>query len=425
MAEPPSLEKYVPVPSALEGIEVFAPAPVESTPHQPVVDFKCPQCGATTAYSVPDGGLTCTHCGYYEPPEKPVVGKGAQEFEFTVETMERAAHGWGEPRTELECQNCGARTSLSVGSLTSTCAFCGSNKVIQREAPQDVLRPRFLVPFKVDSAKCSELTQEWLESSWMTVAGLKRLSRLAGFSGVYLPYWTFDSVTRADWKAEVGHPKTERYFDNGEWKERTVIEWRWERGQVQLTIDDLIVEGSQQLSRLLLGRLKDFDLSDLTPYEPKYLAGLQARAYDVTLEQAWEIARQEMRERTRQACVGQASSSQIRNFSMDLDFSAESWRYILLPVYVAGYRYQDKAYQVMVNGQTGTIAGQRPVDWTKVGLVAAIAVAPGLLLCLIGLLTLIFGGVGAAIGAFGLFLLVIGGAIDAIIITKAMSLDDI
>jgi len=425
MAEPPPLENYIPVPSRLEGIEVFAPAPEKSAPHQPVVDFKCPQCGATTAYSVPDGGLTCTHCGYYEPPEKPAVGKGAQQFEFTVETMERAAHGWGEPRTELECQNCGARTSLSVGSLTSTCAFCGSNKVIQREAPQDVLRPRFLVPFKVDSTKCSQLTHAWLESSWMTVSGLKRLSRLAEFSGVYLPYWTFDSVTCAAWKAEVGHTKTERYYDNGEWKERIVTEWRWERGQVQLTIDDLIVEGSQQLSRLLLGKLKDFDLCDLTPYEPKYLAGLQARAYDVTLEQAWEIARQEMRERTRQACVGQASSSQIRNFSMDLDFSAESWRYILLPVYVAGYRYQDKAYQVMVNGQTGTIAGQRPVDWTKVGLVAAIAVAPGLLLCLIGLLTLIFGGVGAAIGAFGLFLLVIGGAIDAIIITKAMSLDDI
>jgi ribosomal protein L37E len=425
MTETFSPEKYVPVPSALEGIEVFAPAPEDSAPHLPVVDFKCPQCGATTAYSVPDGGLTCTHCGYYEPPERPVVGKGAQEFEFTVETMERVAHGWGEPRTEMECQNCGAITYLSVGSLTSTCSFCGSNKVIQREAPQDVLRPRFLIPFKIDEAKCSELTRDWLESSWMTVTGLKRLSRLAEFNGVYLPFWTFDSVTRASWKAEIGHTKTDRYYDNGEWKQRIVTEWRWESGQVQLRIDDLIVEGSQQLSRLLLGKLKDFDLNELTPYEPKYLAGLQARAYDVSLEQAWEIARQEMRERTRQACTQQASSTQIRNFSMELDFSDESWRYILLPVYVAAYHYQDKTYQVMVNGQTGTIAGQRPVDWTKVGLVAAVLAAPGLFLCLVGLLTLVFGGVGAAIGAFGLFLLIIGVAIDAVMISKALSLDDV
>jgi DNA-directed RNA polymerase subunit RPC12/RpoP len=425
MSETSPTQNFVPVPSALEGIEVFAPPPAESEPYQPVVDFKCPQCGGTTAYSVPDGGLTCTHCGYYEPPQKPVVGKGAQEFEFTIETMERAAHGWGEPRTEMECQNCGARTSLPVGELTFTCAFCGSNKVIQRQAPQDLLRPRFLVPFKLDGAKCAELTRVWLESSWMTVAGLKRLSRLADFNGVYLPFWTFDSVTRAAWKAEVGHTKTERYFENGEWKDRTVTEWRWESGQVQLRIDDLTVEGTQQLSRLLMGQLKDYDLSELTPYEPKYLAGLGARAYDVPLEQAWEIARQQMRERTRQACYEQASSSQIRNFNMDLDFSEESWRYILLPVYVAAYRYQDKPYQVMVNGQTGTIAGQRPVDWTRVGLVAAALAAPGLLLCLLGLLTLLFGGLGVAIGGFGLFLLIVGLVIDAIIIMKAMSLDDI
>ena len=425
MPDTSPVQKFIPVPSALEGIEVFAPAPAEGEAHQPVVDFKCPQCGGTTAYSVPDGVLTCTHCGYYEPPQKPVVGKGAQEFEFTVETMERAAHGWGEPRTEMECQDCGARTSVSVDSLTFTCAFCGSNKVIQRQAPQDLLRPRFLIPFKIDAAKCAQLTRDWLESSWMTAAGLKRLSRLAEFSAVYLPFWTFDSVTRATWKAEVGHTKTERYFENGEWKDRTVTEWRWESGQAQLHIDDLIVEGTQQLSRLLLGKLKDYDLGELTPYEPKYLAGLGARAYDVPLEQAWEIARQQMRERTRQACYEQASSSQIRNFSMDLDFSEESWRYILLPVYVAAYRYHDKPYQVMVNGQTGTIAGQRPVDWTRVGLVAAALAAPGLLLCLIGLLTLVFGGLGAVIGGFGLFLLVVGLAIDAIIITKAMSLDDI
>jgi predicted RNA-binding Zn-ribbon protein involved in translation (DUF1610 family) len=425
MPETVTEQKFVPVASAMEGIEVFAPAAEETGPQQPVVDFKCPQCGATTAFSVPDGGLTCTHCSYYEPPQKPMVGKGAQEFEFTVETMQRAAHGWGEPRTEMECQNCGARTSLSVGSLTFSCAFCGSNKVIQREAPQDVLRPRVLIPFKIDVAQCGELTKTWLSSSWMTASDLTRLSKLANFSGVYLPFWTFDAVTQAKWKAQVGHQKTERYRQGNEWKTRIVTEWRWESGQVKLRTDDLIVDGSQRLSQLLMSQLKNFDLNALTPYEPSYLAGLQARAYDVPLEEAWETAREQMREGTRKACYDQASTSQVRNFSMELDFSEESWRYILLPVYVAFYRYQDKTYQVMINGQTGSIAGQRPIDWTKVGLVAAGIAAPGLLLCLIGLLTLLLGGLGAAIGGFGLILLVIGLVIDGIIINQAMKLDDI
>lgn len=79
----------------------------------------------------------------------------------------------------------------------------------------------------------------------------------------------------------------------------------------------------------------------------------------------------------------------------------------------------------MVNGQTGTIAGQMPVDWTKVWLVIAALLAPGVLLGLLGLLTLLLGGVGAVIGGFGLFLLVIGMIISLVILRKAMSLDDI
>ena len=131
-----------------------------------------------------------------------------------------------------------------------------------------------------------------------------------------------------------------------------------------------------------------------------------------------------MREKTRQACYSQASTPKVRSFSMELDFSEESWRYILLPMYVAAYRFQDKIFQVMLNGQTGRIAGQRPVDWNKIGLVRALIVAPGLLLCLLGLLTLLI-GVGFGIGGLGLVLLLIGGVIDAVIIAKAMSMDDI
>jgi hypothetical protein len=101
---------FIPGESTIEGIEVFKPKQKEDEA-QPVIDSDCPQSGATTAYGVVEAGLTCTHCGYFEPPEKPIVGKGAEEFEFNVETLQRADHGWGEERKDLECQNCGANIS--------------------------------------------------------------------------------------------------------------------------------------------------------------------------------------------------------------------------------------------------------------------------------------------------------------------------
>jgi hypothetical protein len=109
---------------------------------------------------------------------------------------------------------------------------------------------------------------------------------------------------------------------------------------------------------------------------------------------------------------------------MALDFDNESWRYVLAPVYVATYRYEDQPYQVMINGQTGTIAGQRPVDWTKVRLAVAALVGPGLLLSIVGLLTIIL-GVGAILLIPGVILLVIGVVIAFTIINKARRMDDV
>lgn len=114
----------------------------------------------------------------------------------------------------------------------------------------------------------------------------------------------------------------------------------------------------------------------------------------------------------------------IRNFRMDLDFSDENWRLILLPFFLASYIYNGKSYQVLVNGQSGAISGQRPVDWTKVWLVIAALFAPGILLSILGLITLPLAGVGVPIGGAGLFLSIISLVAGIIILVKANQLDD-
>lgn len=258
----------------------------------------------------------------------------------------------------------------------------------------------------------------------MVPGELQRLAAVVDLVPMYLPTWTFDGVARAQWKAQVGHTKTERYRAGGEWKTRTRTVWRWESGRVTRTFDDLPIPGTARVSQVLLERIKNYDLSALVSYDPQFLAGINARAYDVPLEEAWEEARHRMREETRAACRKQASTSKIRNFSMTLDFSDESWRYILVPTYVGAYRYRGEPYQVMVNGQTGDVAGQRPVDWTKVGLAIGAALAPGVLLTLAGLITALL-GIGGIIAGVGIAVLAVGVVIGAIIFQRARSMDDV
>ncbi|MCI0520993.1 MAG: hypothetical protein L0Z70_12170 [Chloroflexi bacterium] len=409
--------------SSFPGIDVYAPAE-EGEEAAPVVEFTCPQCGATTSYHAGEGGVKCAHCGFVQQAEEERPGEEAARHEFTVESLEQANRGWGEERVEVECQSCGALLTAPAGSLTLTCAFCGSNKVLQRQAVQDQLRPRFVIPFQVEAERCAGIARGWLGSSWMTPAALRQAGSVTAFTPMYLPFWTFDAVSTAGWRAEVGHPHTETYRVGKETRTRTVIHWRWESGQVRMTHAGLLVPGFKKLSRLLLKNIEPFDLDGLAEYAPSFLAGIRAQSYDLPLEDAWEIAREKMREDTRRACHGQASTGHVRNFSMELDFNDEGWRYILLPVYLAAYRFREAVYQVMINGQSGKIAGQRPVDWTKVWLGCAALVAPGALLGLAGLLTLALGGVGAAIGGVGLVLLLAGGGVAGYFVVQAMRMDD-
>jgi Zn finger protein HypA/HybF involved in hydrogenase expression len=421
-------EDYIQTESAVPGIAVYMPRPPEET-HQDVVDFHCPQCDGVSAYSAENGGLTCTYCGYYEPPAQEAVGKQAEAFEFTVETMERVAHGWGAERKELSCNRCAARTTISTDMLTHTCPFCGSNQVVQVKAPQDVLRPRFLIPFTITADECRRKTAAWLQSSWMLPAQLNRLAHQAEFTPIYIPFWTFDAVTQADWKAEVAHTKQKRVYRNGRWETRTVTEWRWESGRAQVEIDDLLVNGSQRLSQHLLKQVQTYDLDELAVYEASYLAGIQAQAYDVGLEEAWDQGRRIMRARTKAACRAQATSSRMRNFSMNLAFKDENWRYLLLPLYLATYSYDGKPYQVLVNGQTGVLAGQRPADWRKVILAAGAMLAPAVFFGLVALLIFAFGimdeGVGSLAGMAAIAAFVLGLIAVLRTVTLAARMDDI
>lgn len=367
---------YIATPSALEGVTLYRPAP-PADEQQAVVAFRCPQCDGETAYNAADGGLTCTYCGHHTALPSAEGGR-AETFEFTLDTVEQAAHGWGVERKELVCGRCGAHLVVEPQELTARCPFCMSDNVVQQKAAQDVLRPRFVIPFAIDPARCAQIAAQWLGSSWLTPRVLQRSAALGDFQPLFLPYWTFDARTAADWRAEVGHTRT--VTRNGRQVSETV--WRWESGRVAQTFANWPVAGSQRLSERLAAQVQPFDLSRLTPYAAEYLAGVQAVAYEGSLEAAWAQARAALREETRRACLQQASSGRVRNFSMTLDFQDEAWRYVLLPFYVSTYYYRNRPYQLVVNGQTGAIAGQRPADWRKIALVAALPLLAAALIVL-------------------------------------------
>lgn len=409
--------------SKVRGIDLFVP--VNRTDKKPeLIDFKCPRCGATIAYQVEAGGLKCDHCGYSESPEQVRLGRSAEGFEFEAETVERAERGWGEARKDMACQRCGGVISVPCDTLAYSCPFCGSNKVLYRASLEDILRPRYLIPFRINPQECETSLRKWLGSSWMIPSRLRSAARPEKFAPIYIPYWTFSAVARATWKASVAHVTTETFVQNGRVQRREKTIWRDEAGKVEKQFPNLLVPATTRLNLSTLARVDTFDISELILYEPRYLAGMRAQAYDLPLEEGWDAGRIIMRERTRQACLDRASGSQVRNFRVVIDFSEEEWRYILVPLYTTVYHYGDKSYQVIINGQTGRVGGPRPVDWEKVWLVIAGILSPGLLLSLVGWLFTSHEA-GPVTAAIGLFILFVGFVISLFILNQGQRIENV
>lgn len=406
--------------SSVDGITVYAPVPVTDSAAI-TAEYKCPNCGAPTQYEIAAGGIACQYCGYTAPIGGEHIGKSAGEYEFTLDALKQAQRPWVTDFKDLHCDSCGADLLASAASMTATCPFCSSNKVNIRKAPDDQLRPNSLIPFRVESKMIREKAIRWLGQGWFHPPGLTGGSFVDRFTGIYLPYWTFDATIQAQWKAQVGFERQEQYYDAGskQWQTRTVIDWVWKTGQILLEKDDLLMSGSTHVSPLILKRLLPYQLEDLVTFSGDYLAGWQTHIYDISLSDAWQSARNKMREDAKQACHKSIPSPHVRNFSMTAEFSNEVWRHILLPTYVASYTFENKTYQVLANGQTGVVAGQKPVVWWKVWLVISILIAPGVALGLLGLFTLVLGGLGFIPLLAGIVLFAVGTLISVFIFRSA------
>jgi DNA-directed RNA polymerase subunit RPC12/RpoP len=307
--------------------------------------------------------------------------------------MQRAPRGLAVATVSFQCKECGATVNVAPNERTARCTYCASHAVVQMPPDPNLLQPETLIPFRVAREKAVESFKNWLAGLWFRPNDLKRLAQLEQIFGVYVPYWTFDADVRSHWTAERGwyYYETETYttVENGQTvtRERQVQRTRWEPawGERWDHYDDVLVCASKGLPEALSNSLTTFDTNHLVPYAPGYLAGWRAESYAIDLPTAWTKAQSKIDAMQQVRCAGDVGGDTYRNLRVDNRYSNETFKHVLLPVYVAAYRYNGKPYRFLVNGQTGEVRGEAPYSWIKITL-AIVAV-----LAVIVVLVLLFG----------------------------------
>lgn len=343
--------------------------------------YTCPKCGGDMKFDAAKGMLACPFCGHTMPsPETSEIVQEHDLIEALRDTSGKA-HGFGTALKSIKCQSCGATNNVAPNVTSTACPFCGSNQVVEQQPDPDLIQPESVIPFGVDEPRATGLFRDWLGRGLFHPNDLKKYGGGQKLNGVYLPFWTFDAHAESDWRAESGDYY---YVNETVWvtkdgkrvqETRRVQKTRWypSSGHHSGNYDDVLVYATSSVDVKILEKIYPFDTKKLAPYNPSYLSGWGAESYRIPLGQAWELGQSILQREEYTACDKEVPGDTHRNLRVNTRLSHLKYKHVLLPVWLASYRYNNKVYRFMINGQTGEVQGQKPISWIKVAIAVVIA----------------------------------------------------
>ncbi|MEX1165527.1 MAG: zinc ribbon domain-containing protein [Hydrogenophaga sp.] len=336
----------------------------------------CPACGGEAQWNPGKKALVCAYCGTESPYELKAGGEVIEhDLVAALKAIPKSARGWQDDRRPVRCQHCQAISVFSGAQQGKACDFCGSSALVPFEETGDIIRPETLLPFAVDAPSARERVRQWYGSRFWAPNNLNEKALTDTLHGVYLPYWTFDAQVDARYTAEAGT------FYQGKDNKREV---RWQRvsGQVGHFFDDTLVCGSKGVQPHLMRAVEPFPTTtdQLKPYDPGYLSGWTVERYQLDLVGAAAQGRQRMLAGIESMAAQDIRADTQRNLQVEAQFSGQTFKHVLLPIWIVGYQYGAKDFQVVINGATGQVAGEYPKSWVKIALAVVVAVVVAVVL---------------------------------------------
>ncbi len=346
--------------------------------------FPCSTCGSDLRFSPGSDALKCDHCGAEQLIEGAQQSHQISELNYLNALKDELPEVETSEIRTLTCDSCGAHVEFEPDSHAAECPFCAS-PVVTGTGTERQIKPSALLPFDLSEPKARKQMTDWLGALWFAPNGLHEYARKGRkMQGIYVPYWTYDANTKSSYTGQRGTiyyvNQQVRVMVDGksQMQNRKVQKIRWQaaRGRVTRFFDDVLVLGSTSLPKSYTDALAPWDLSELEPYQPEFLAGFRAESYTVSLEDGFTEASAYMNRMITRDVRFDIGGDRQRISNIDTDVSRRTFKHILLPVWLAAYKYRGKTYRFVVNGRTGTVRGERPYSSAKI----AIAVIAGLTL---------------------------------------------
>lgn len=322
--------------------------------------FPCPGCGADLRFDPGTARMACGHCG--ADAEVPHVDDAAAQVEncyhFYLDKDDHGAPGAlaEEEAPSLSCRGCGASIEFHIDEHSRICPFC-DNAIVGDVALQRRIVPQAVLPFGLMERQAQDAMRAWLKSRWFAPNDIAEDAKADHFHGIYVPFWTYDAYTDTDYTGKRGRT-------TGSGKNRRTV-WTNVSGNVKGHFDDVIVSGSKSVSAEFKDALAPWPLRELETYQTEFLAGFRAENHTIGLKEGFARAQTHMRALITDWIKKDIGGQRQKVLTSNTTFSKETFKHILVPVWITHYQFAGKTYRLSVNGRTAKAYGQRPFSLPK------------------------------------------------------------
>ena len=318
---------------------------------------KCPNCSATLRFEPAKAGLVCDYCGYSVKLEDVTAG-AVEEIDF-ASAIDKSSTDWGINTHTVKCGQCGAVTINDAMQISGSCPFCGSVNIVENDAGDKTIAPNAVIPFKISKEEALKSLNSWFRKALFAPESFRKGKHLKDLTGVYVPYWTFDTDTVTRYSGSFGYIEYT--------KDSTRTKYRQRSGRHDEFIDDYLVSASRKIyGNKFFRHVSTFDKAAVIPYTPDVLAGFVAERYSIGLDEAWSYARRGISERMKGRAIAEERADCVDKYQATTDFSNVKFKYLLAPMWLASFQHDGKVYHIVMNGQNGMRNCTWPLSTLKV-----------------------------------------------------------
>ena len=326
--------------------------------------LKCPCCNGGIAFDPDAQKLKCPYCdselemeallAYDEELNSP------PQAELVWDTT--AGSQWQAGETEnlriYTCQSCGGEIVADATTGATHCPFCG-NPVIMTAQFAGALKPDLVIPFKFDRKAAIAALHNHYKGKVLLPKVFKQENHIKEVKGLYVPVWLFD--TDAD--ALVRYRATRnRFWSDSNYNYTETRYYSVTRGG-GICFANVPVDGSTQMDDTLMESIEPFHIEDAVDFQTAYLSGFLADKYDVDAATSIHRANDRIKQSTEDAFASTVVGyTTVTPLSSNISLQNGRARYALYPVWILSTQWDGQNYTFAMNGQTGKVAGNLPMD---------------------------------------------------------------